>query len=73
MRTAADSGTVSPDAAYFWARINIDHDRKAEAKRILERALNTPRLFMFRKEAEDLMAQLTEIPAETKKPAAPNK
>ncbi len=73
LRTAASSGTVSPDAAYYWSRINVDHDRKAEAKRILERALQAPGLFMFRKEAQDLLAQLSEAPDATKKPAAPGK
>jgi Tfp pilus assembly protein PilF len=70
LRTAASSGTVSPDTAYYLARLDIDRDRKAEAKLILESAVKATGLFMFRKEADDLLAQLTAAPVETTKPAA---
>lgn len=71
LRTAASSGTVSRDTAYYLARLDIDRDRKVEAKVILESALKATGPFMFRKEAEDLLAQLTAAPVETKQPADP--
>ncbi len=54
-----------------WRRIDIDLDRTAKAKLILETAVKATGLFMFRKEAEDLLAQFTDTPVEPKKPAAP--
>jgi len=71
LRTAASGGTVSPDTAYYLARLDVDRGRKAEAKLILESAVKATGLFMFRKEAEELLVQLIEAPAATEKPKAP--
>jgi Tfp pilus assembly protein PilF len=72
LRTAASSGTVSPDTAYYLARIEIDRDRKTEARVILESAVKSTGLFLFRKEAEDLLDQLATAPVDNKKVATPS-
>ncbi|MHB9078474.1 MAG: tetratricopeptide repeat protein [Pirellulaceae bacterium] len=70
LRTAASNSAVSPDTAYYLARVDIDRDRKAEAKVILESAVKATGPFMFRREAEDLLAQLIAAPVESKQPEA---
>jgi Tfp pilus assembly protein PilF len=72
LRTAASSGTVSPDTAYYLARIEIDRDRKTEARVILESAVKSTGLFLFRKEADDLLDQLATAPVDNKKVATPS-
>jgi Tfp pilus assembly protein PilF len=52
---AAAGGNVSPDSAYFMARIALDRKRPADARQLLQSALKSKNLFLLRKEAEQLL------------------
>ncbi len=58
LRAAAARGSLSPDTAYYIARVSADRGRKDEAKRLLEQALKTKRLFSQRVDAEALLKEL---------------
>ena len=59
-------GNVSPDTAYYIARVAVDRGRVDDAKRILEGTLKGNARFSQRAEAEALLAQLSKTaPAES--------
>ena len=55
---AGNSRRLSPDTAYYIARVSADRGRKDEAIQLLERATKTEGLFTKREEAEALLQQL---------------
>jgi tetratricopeptide (TPR) repeat protein len=55
---ASFSGMMSPDTAYFLARIAVDEGRPDDARPLLQTALTTKGLFLLRKEAEELWNKL---------------
>lgn len=57
-RTVAGSGSVSPDAAYFVARVLADRGAADEAQKILRAASESKDGFVYRKDAEELLADL---------------
>lgn len=58
LQKAAAAGPLSVDTAYYTARVLVDRDRKADAKKLLETALKLPGRAMFRQDAEDLLRDL---------------
>ena len=46
------------DAAYFMARIDVDRGQKDEAAAMLESALRSRKVYIFRQDAQDLLDQL---------------
>jgi hypothetical protein len=44
--------------AYIVAEVLVDQGRKEDARKVLERALQSKSLFVFRPDAEKLLAQL---------------
>jgi uncharacterized protein HemY len=57
-RIASSAKAPSLDTACYLARLSVDRGRGAEARQLLENALKSNRLFMFRQEAQDLLKQL---------------
>lgn len=55
---ALSPGQVSPDTAYFAARVLADRGNGTEAQRLLKLALESKDAFVFRKDAETLLADL---------------
>lgn len=55
----AGSGSLSPDTAYYIARISVDRNRKDDAKQLLQQALKTTAPFAQRQEAQALLTKLT--------------
>jgi Tfp pilus assembly protein PilF len=51
-------GRVSPDTAYYMARLELDRGREAQARQYLEEALKTTAPFTMRPEAQALMEKL---------------
>jgi len=66
LRTAASSGSLTPDTAYYLAQVFSDHKelaRKKEAKAMLMAILKEKRPFSMRPEAEKLLETLNkELP-----------
>jgi tetratricopeptide (TPR) repeat protein len=60
LRIAAPIADSNVDTAYIFARVAIARGRKAEAKRLLERALKNEKPSPFLQEARDLLKQLNE-------------
>jgi tetratricopeptide (TPR) repeat protein len=60
---------VSPDVAYYLARLLIDRGKPEPARRLLESALASQDLFVNRKEAEAHLAKLPKPPANPPPPA----
>jgi len=58
LRKAASGGSMSPDTAYYIARVSVDRGRKEQARQLLESALKTTRPFSLRKEATLLLESL---------------
>lgn len=58
LRIAAQLAESDVDTAYIVASLAIDRGRKEEAKALLEKALKSPKPFMFRQEAEELLEGL---------------
>jgi Tfp pilus assembly protein PilF len=58
LQTAAATGPMSIDTAYYTARVLVDRGKKADAKKLLETALKLPGRAMFRQDAEDLLREL---------------
>lgn len=58
LRKAASGGTMSPDTAYYIARVSVDRGREEQARQLLESALKTTRPFSLRKEAKLLLESL---------------
>lgn len=68
LRQAAQFKRLSPDTAYYIARVDADRGRKDEAITILEKALQSESAsFSKRAEAEALLAELKKEGAEPKK------
>jgi hypothetical protein len=58
-QTAAASGPMSVDTAYYTARLMVDQGRKEDARKVLETALkNKTGLAMYRQEANELLETL---------------
>lgn len=55
LRTAASSGQLSPDTAYYLAKVLVDRDKKSDARTLLNVALKSKALFTMRKEAKELL------------------
>ncbi len=55
---AASSGQLSPDTAYYIARVSVDRNNSQQARNLLETALKAKRPFSKRQEAEALLEQL---------------
>jgi len=55
----AASRNITPDSAYYIARVTADKGNKDEAKKILEMALNSKGLFANRKAAEAMLKELS--------------
>ncbi|MCA9246333.1 MAG: tetratricopeptide repeat protein, partial [Planctomycetales bacterium] len=52
------AANLSPDSSYFVAKILYDQQRFDNAQQLLEQALNSPNLFIYREEAKALMGNL---------------
>jgi len=59
LRMAAASGSLSPDTAYYIARVSADKGNAKEARALLERVLKVKGLFSQRAEAQALLQQLS--------------
>lgn len=57
-RTVGGSGPLSPDAAYFVARVLADRGATDEAQSLLRAAAESKDGFVYRKDAADLLADL---------------
>jgi tetratricopeptide (TPR) repeat protein len=53
LSTAASSGTVTSETAYYLARLYIEQGKTDDAKRFLEMALNAPAPFVHRPDAKE--------------------
>jgi tetratricopeptide (TPR) repeat protein len=71
MLPLAPGAQLSPDIAYYLARLLIERSKPDIARQLLEAALASPELFFNRKEAEASLAKLPKKPADA--PAAPGK
>jgi Tfp pilus assembly protein PilF len=58
LNTAVSSGQMTPDTAYYLARISVDRNKETQAKQLLEGALKSPEPFMYKDEAKALLEQL---------------
>ena len=58
LELAASSGQISPDTAYYIARVAVDRGHEARARQFLEGALKSTARFCMRPEAKALMEQL---------------
>ncbi|MCA9100702.1 MAG: tetratricopeptide repeat protein [Planctomycetales bacterium] len=58
LTTAINSGRVGPDAVYHLAKVYADKGDKAQAKVYLEMALKNDSVFTYRRQAEQLLAEL---------------
>jgi tetratricopeptide (TPR) repeat protein len=59
LRRAATAGQISPDTAYYLARVLVDQNKEIpEARRLLRAALESRRPFYLREEAQSLLDQL---------------
>jgi tetratricopeptide (TPR) repeat protein len=58
IRSAASAGNLTATTAFYLARIAVDRGREAEARQLLEGALNTAGPFAQRQEAQALLEQL---------------
>ncbi len=68
LQTAVSGGQATADTAYFLALALADRDKIDDARKLLEQALHTQGLFIYRKEAIGLLERLNR-----KAPAAPKK
>ncbi|MBA4189669.1 MAG: hypothetical protein C0467_16920 [Planctomycetaceae bacterium] len=57
-RSAVGLGSLSPDAAYFLAKVFADRGASEEAQKIVKAACESKDGFVYRKEAEELLAEL---------------
>jgi Tfp pilus assembly protein PilF len=58
LQTAISGGTLSPDTAFYLAKVLVDRDKpegKKAAKQLLEAAVKTKALFSMRKDAQALL------------------
>ena len=58
MQSVVSNGEISPEIAYYAARIFQDNNRKELAKQIVTKAFESDASFAFRGEAEALPKQL---------------
>jgi tetratricopeptide (TPR) repeat protein len=58
LQAAISGGPVSPDTAYYIARLNVDRGREAQARDALESALRSGTSFSMQPEAKALLEQL---------------
>jgi tetratricopeptide (TPR) repeat protein len=58
LQIAGSRGQVSPDTAYYIARVAVERGREAQAKQVLEDALKSPARFYTRSEAQSLLERL---------------
>ncbi len=61
LQTAISGGQLSPDTAYYLAKVLVDQDKpegKKAAKQLLDAAVKTKALFSMRKEAHALLEKL---------------
>jgi hypothetical protein len=58
MARSRGQGQVSPDTAYYIARLEADRGQEALARQYLEQALKTTTPFSMRPEAQALMEKL---------------
>lgn len=58
LRAAAGQGGFGPDAAFYLASVLADRGQDADAKQLLQRALESPGLFPQRDEAKALLEKL---------------
>ena len=64
---ARSGGSVSPDTAYFIARVLSEKGKVEEAHKILKDSLGSQAAFVYRKDAEALLADLEKrLPKEKK-------
>jgi len=66
LRKAISGGQMSPDTAYYIARVSTDRDRKDEARQLLESALKSPTPFSMRSDAKELLEKLGKATTEKK-------
>jgi len=57
-RSAVGQGSLSPDAAYFLAKVFADRGANEEAQKIVKAACESKDGFVYRKEGEGLLAEL---------------
>jgi uncharacterized protein (TIGR02996 family) len=67
----AGSGQAAPDTAYYLALVLFDRDKFEDARKLLEGALGTKGLFVYRKQAEALLEKLKLKEPAKDKPKAP--
>lgn len=60
LQGAAGAGTISPDTAYYLARLSVKRGRNTEARQLLAKALEARQPFLHREEANALLTQLNE-------------
>jgi len=54
----SNANGLTPDTAYYLARVSVDRGREAEAKQLLEGTLKANKMFLRQQEAQALLQQL---------------